>query len=185
MADPTMCEDLRDQLRTVQREAVEDLQERYAKAKTPANSRTLQKARRKLHWHDIKDDRKGSAVELIASFDMLHVIVVAAPVAPKKQERARRLCLEQLSWRLDGIGVSCLFLESRSEGQNQRDRNLVESLRGRQAFPPGLRLEHVHPSDEPMVWVPDQVLGAVGAEERGDRQYVERIGLIDRVPIDL
>lgn len=185
VADPMMCDEPREQLRVIQAQAIEDLRARYAKVKTPANRRSVEKARRKLHWHDILDERKGAAVELIASFDMLHLIVVAAPVTPRKQERARRLCLEQLAWKLDETGVSHLFLESRSEGLNQKDRNLVENLRGRRCFPEGLRLEHVHPSTEPMVWVPDQVLGAVGAEERGDGQYVERIGLIDRVPIQL
>lgn len=140
----------------------------------------------KLHWHalDGDDETKRRSIETIASFGMTHMVVVAAPLQPKKQERARAKCLERLSWELADKGVSCMFLESRSDSENQKDLNLVEKMRGTQSFPRTVRVEIALPTAEPMLWVPDQVLGALGAEERGDSQYVDLLGsFVQRVPI--
>jgi hypothetical protein len=46
-------------------------------------------------------------------------------------------------------------------------------LRGRFVIPPTLRVEHGDPTDDPMLWLPDQVLGATGAALAGERRYTD------------
>ena len=82
----------------------------------------------------------------------------------RKQERARRKCLELLLPLLEAAGVGMLVLESRNEVQNKRDRELVMSAR-RKHLITRIDLSHEPGEGQPMLWVPDQVVGALGAVE--------------------
>jgi hypothetical protein len=104
---------------------------------------------------------------MIAGFDSYHVVVVAAPVDLKRQERARALCLERLAWELDSHGVDMLTLEARPPQLMKKDLRTIDSLRRKQALPKGLRIDHGQPSAEPMLWIADQVLGALGERMSG------------------
>lgn len=106
---------------------------------------------------------------MIGGFDVYHVVIVAAPIEPRRQERARALCLERLAWLLDGQGVQTLTLETRPAQLMRRDLRTINALRGKHALPAGLRVEHAQPDTEPMLWVADQVLGALGEALTGGR----------------
>lgn len=140
----------------------------------------------KLHWRDLDDRLKRRAVEAVASFDVAHLVVVASPLDPKKQERARAACMERLCWELGDMGVSRMVLESRTPSLNKRDRALIVHLRGKKSLPQGLRIDIEMPSGEPMLWVPDQVLGAMGDAETGQDQWMQVLGrAVTRVDICL
>ncbi|WP_136025652.1 MULTISPECIES: hypothetical protein [unclassified Microbacterium] len=123
----------------------------------------------KLHWRNQDRRARDASIATIADFDSYHVIVMAAPVDSRRQERARALCLERLAWQLDGHGVQLLTLEARPLQLMQRDIRTVDALRGKRALPEGLRIDHAQPSEEPMVWIADQVLGALGEKISGGR----------------
>lgn len=123
----------------------------------------------KLHWRDQDVRAKRAAIATIASFDAYHAVVIAAPVDPRRQERARALCLERLAWQLDGHGVQLLTLEARPPQLMRRDLRTIDALRGKHALPAGIRIDHAQPSEEPMVWIADQVLGALGEKMAGGR----------------
>ncbi|WP_372468133.1 hypothetical protein ACCO44_02245 [Microbacterium maritypicum] len=123
----------------------------------------------KLHWRNQDRRARDASIATIADFDAYHVIVIAAPVDSRRQERARALCLERLAWQLDGQGVQLLTLEARPLQLMQRDLRTVDALRGKRALPEGLRIDHAQPSEEPMVWIADQVLGALGEKISGGR----------------
>lgn len=89
VADPAMCDDMRTAMLALPRRGS------------------------KLHWRDLDDRARRATISTIADMDAYHVIVVAAPVDPRRQERARALCLERLAWTLDGHGVQLLTLEAR------------------------------------------------------------------------
>lgn len=114
-------------------------------------------------------------------------MVVATPLNPKKQERARAHCLERLCWRLHELGVTEVFLEQHTESLNRRDRRLIDSLRGKGSIPKGLRIEIQQPSTEPMLWIPDQLLGALGEYRsvQGKGKWYERYGSVELIPISL
>ena len=135
--------------------------------------RTLPYRGPKLHWRELDKRLKRPVVRQIAAMNLSHLIVVAAPLDHKKQERARALCLERLCWELHARGVSRMVLESRTASLNQRDLNLVVQLRGKRSLPADLRVEIEKPSVEPMLWIPDQVVGAMGDAETGESEWIK------------
>lgn len=163
IADPARCEEPRQQLR-----------------------RILPKGARKLHWHAMDPKEKTRATALITSLDAAHLVVVGSPLDHRKQERARAQCLEQLYWRLGELGVTQVFLEQRTKSLNQKDLQLVNVLRIKKAMPARLRVDIAQPSGGPMLWVPDQMLGALGdAQARQGRWLDQYRGAIEQITIAL
>lgn len=126
----------------------------------------------KLHWRDMDARARKLSIDLLGTLDATHIVVVAAPLEPRRQERARAKCMERLFSELSTLGVTSVFLESRTRSLNKRDMRLVDNLRGRMVMPPALRVEIQLPSEEPMLWVPDQVLGAIGDAEAGNAKWL-------------
>jgi hypothetical protein len=119
---------------------------------------------KKLHWRDLGLDAQARSLHVIAGMDLQLFCVSARPMNMRKQERARRKCLELLLPLLEAAGVGMLVLESRNEAQNKRDRELVMSAR-RKHLITRIDLSHEPGEGQPMLWVPDQVVGALGAVE--------------------
>lgn len=116
----------------------------------------------KLHWHDLNTRQRTRVTAAIGGLDALHLVVVASPIDLRREERARAVCLERLGWELARHDVTRLTLEARSRRLMERDVRTVRALRGRRVIPAALRVEHGDPEHEPMLWLPDQVLGAFG-----------------------
>lgn len=127
----------------------------------------VRKPRRRLHWGAEEPADKLKIAAAVGGFDVLNVVVVGSPVDPRKQERARRKCTERLFHRLHELGVTHVFMETRTESLNTRDIRMIAAMRGAQTIPAGLRVDFERPLDEPMLWVPDAVAGAVGAAMKG------------------
>lgn len=147
IADPSCCDPVREDLRSMVRGP-------------------------KLHWRDMDDRAKKLSIGLLGPVDAAHIVVVSTPLDPRRQERARAKCMERLFSELGSLGVSTVFLESRTRSLNDRDMRLVSRLRGSRAMPQSLRVEIQLPSLEPMLWIPDQILGAMGDAETGDDQWL-------------
>ncbi len=132
----------------------------------------------------MKDREKKQVTGLVTWFDMAHMVVVGTPLDHRKQEHARAKCMERLLWELGQMEVSRVFLEQRTQSLNKRDMKLVEHLRGSKAIPKGLRVDIEQPSTEPMLWIPDQVLGAIGDAEVDDSTWLELYnGAVQRIDI--
>lgn len=116
----------------------------------------------KLHWHDLGRRQRQRVGEAVGALDALHLVVIATPMDLRREERARAVCLERLGWELARRDVSLLTLESRASALVARDLRVVEALRGRRVIPKTLRVEHGDPKSEPMLWLPDQLLGMLG-----------------------
>lgn len=128
---------------------------------------------------------RGEAIDLIAGFDTYYAVVIAAPLNVKRQERVRALCLRRLVWDLGEQGITRLSLEARTSSLIKKDMRTIEALRGTGEIAKTLRVEHEQPSGEPMLWVADQVLGAVGATLSGDTRWFEQIAAsVDIVRIE-
>ncbi|MCG2623027.1 hypothetical protein LVY72_14080 [Arthrobacter sp. I2-34] len=137
--------------------------------------RMIHRSGPKLHWRDLDHKAKLQSVETIASLSLDHLVVVATPLDPKRQERARAKCIERLCWEVEDLGGSQVILEARTPSLNARDRNLIPKLRGKSALPVNLRVDWLRGSEDPMLWVADQVLGAYGDAETGDERYMSVI----------
>jgi hypothetical protein len=130
----------------------------------------------KLHWTESSTRYRSAVAERIAGLDAFHVVAVGAPVTPRKQERARAICLRRLAFELNGLGVTQLFMESRQQVLDRRDVQTVQQARF--DLPKGtlLHVEHRRGALEPRLWVADAVAGIVRAHCQGDPAYRELLG---------
>ncbi|GAA1553951.1 hypothetical protein GCM10009789_04260 [Kribbella sancticallisti] len=149
IADPVECDDIRAGLRSL----------------------TVGRAER-LHWAHESPKRRDAIAAFIASIDIAVVTVIGKPVMGPKQERARRCCLERLLYELGHCGVTDVLLESRSAAPDRRDIRLVDSARNKGMVTAGLQVGFGRPKEEPMLWVPDAVAGAVTAAELGEPRWL-------------
>lgn len=162
VADPTACDDYRTQMLP------------------------LRGSGPKLHWRELDRLHRDRVVSVLAEFDTSMVVVVGTTLEMRKQERARALCLERLSWELSQQAVTQLTLEARPQSLMQKDRRTIAGLRSRIAIPASLRIDHGQPSTEPMLWIADQVLGAYGDALAGESRWFDRLqASMEIVPIEL
>lgn len=162
VADPDLCDSVRDGLRSL-----------------------VWKSAGRLHWRDETPARRSKIAEFIGVQDLAHVVVVGAPIDSRRQERARAQCLERLLYELEQLGVSEVWLETRHFALNERDLKLVEALRGKRSVGSGIRVAFARPTDEPMLWVPDAVAGAVNAAHSEEDDSLEGFGEIDVITVNL
>ncbi|MGE9784388.1 MULTISPECIES: hypothetical protein [Janibacter] len=141
----------------------------------------------KLHWHDADDPRRRKIMAAVEGLPAQHVVVIATPTDPRRPERARAKCLERMLHELEGYGVTRLVMETRAPSLNARDLKVIERLRGAKRIPSSVRLEFGLPSEEPLLWLPDQVLGAVGLSDVGEQRWLTEVmsGRVHRVDITL
>ncbi|MBQ9043968.1 MAG: hypothetical protein IJ111_14285 [Eggerthellaceae bacterium] len=127
-------------------------------------------------------DVKEKSLAAICALDFKATLVQTEPVDSAKQERARHKCLTRILPLLESRGVELFVLESRGKALDKRDVKLLDGLKGSRIVST-IRLEHVRGSDEPRLWVADQVLGAYGdARARaGDDRWEP---LADRVSVE-
>lgn len=126
---------------------------------------------RRFHWHDRKPVDRLAAVQAIAQVLTLHIVTIGAPIDPRRQERARRQCLEALLFHLDAAGIEQVWLETRGATADRRDIAAIDRFRARQIIGHAIRVDHAHPSAEPLLWLADAIARAVSAAEGGDPTY--------------
>ncbi|MGL5825832.1 MAG: hypothetical protein ACRCYU_13640 [Nocardioides sp.] len=141
----------------------------------PALRAHLRSPRQRLHWRDEEAKDRVLIAETIAALELAHVVVVAGSLNPKRQERGRRKCLECLLVQL-GDGVGRVWFESRGKALDRRDLEMVTALRTQSVLPERVRVDFARPLDEPMLWIPDAVAGAVAAARKGTGIYRAALG---------
>lgn len=149
ITDESMVEDLRDILRALREKKVV-----------------------RLHWVAESTKRRDLIAHTIAELDLVSVVALGTPVHRQKQERARRCCLECLLYELEGFGVSHALFESRTGAQDRRDLSLVNSARDKALISRRLSVDFARPVQEPMLWLPDAVAGAVTAAQLGEPRWL-------------
>ncbi|NYJ76506.1 hypothetical protein [Allobranchiibius huperziae] len=140
----------------------------------------------KLHWRDQTDQERDASIKVVASLELAHVAVVSGPLDGRRQERARAKTLETLAWELNRRSVTSLTLEKRTPSQARRDELLVAQMRGSKVITTDLRVSFARGSEEPLLWIADQVLGAMGEAAVGNLRWSERLeGFIQRIDVEL
>lgn len=119
------------------------------------------------------------AAKALADLESLN-IVIAAPVPPRRQERARVECLEHLVPELRSFEVDTLYLEACQPSLNKRDERTVARIR-QHYLPKGarFRVTHVRGADAVELWNADVVAGVCRAAHEG-RPELREI-LADRI----
>ena len=121
----------------------------------------LPKGASKLHWRDLGVKAQRESLSRIAGLEPESTIVVASPIDPRKQERARRKVLEILLPLLEGRGIAKLIMESRFPSADEKDAALYRSMRKKGLVSAiDIYIDFTNPAIEHRLWVPDQILGA-------------------------
>lgn len=128
----------------------------------------------KLHWRDMGDKKRMESVNAISAFEAMHIVIAAVRITGCKPERARRKCLEHLLPILEQEGIERFVLESRSHNEDDKDIRCWQSMRSKGMIET-IRIVHAKGSSNPMLWIPDQVLGAYGDVLAGGTMYAEFI----------
>ena len=115
----------------------------------------------KLHWRDMPHRLQKQSLEIIAELEIESVVAVGRPLDGRRQERARRKCLEALLGILNARGTQSLVLESRDSALDHRDLDFVKHARAAHRIGT-CTVGHADGKSLPELWLPDQVVGAMG-----------------------
>ena len=129
----------------------------------------------KLHWREMGRSAQALSLQVIAGANAVTVVIIAAPVNPRKQERARRKCMEALLPILEKDGIDELIMESRNDVLDARDREMVSAMKAKGLLN-SIMVNHRRGETDPRLWFPDLVLGAYGdifSESDCPKQWVE------------
>lgn len=140
----------------------------------------------RFHWRDQGGPGRLVAAELVSGLASLHVVVVGAPLDPRRQERARRKCLGELLLRLQSAGVRQVWLEARNPIADRRDITAVDAFRTQRLIHERLRVNHGYPGHEELLWIADIVAGAMSAAEAGNPRYrvlLKRVLTVHRIDL--
>lgn len=130
----------------------------------------------KLHWYSNMAKARHASIELIATLPLMHWAVVTHPSEDEPPERTRRKCIGRLFWELASLEmVGQVLMESRGPADDRRDMRMIDTLKSARAIPGSMRVDHQPGRDEPLLWLPDAVCGAVGAHVDGDDSWVEML----------
>ncbi|EME51438.1 hypothetical protein [Amycolatopsis decaplanina] len=130
----------------------------------------------KLHWNVLTDGQKRAVVKQVADFEELHLVAVGTPVPARRQERGRSLCMQRLVMELHALDVCLLVAEGRTTQLDARDVRTVQQSRFSLPQGSAFRVRHVRGADEPLLWIPDIVAGAVRARRQGIPVYADQLG---------
>lgn len=123
---------------------------------------------RRFHWRTEQDAERRAMLALLAELPAGSLrAYVAAPCPPRRAERCRRKCLEQLL--VDDPATRSLVIESREPHNDAKDRSFIAAMIRAGACPAGLEYRHSRPHDEPLLWLADAVAGIVSAAASSER----------------
>ncbi|WP_394163559.1 hypothetical protein [Galactobacter valiniphilus] len=122
----------------------------------------------RMEWHtnqDLREDpaRAAALINTINSSGVFNIITVRVPVQESGENAARNAALARLAHEVtQGAGAPRLlvadhFNETKEPGRARKDRNLIGALRHNGLVPDGTTMQHGHPGEEQLLWVPDLV----------------------------
>jgi len=118
-------------------------------------------------WH-FRDERPSSRRKFLAEVAELHELEVVAVAfccptpSQRKSEQARVRCIWNLVAELRDRGVQTAVFESRQEHNDRKDRREIMGAQRDGVAAADLVYRHGRPKEEPLLWLPDAIAGAVG-----------------------
>lgn len=122
---------------------------------------------RRWHWREEGAGSRRRFTALVAEFaapGVEAVVCCQVTASQRKGEQARVRCLWELLAVLRHGQVGTAVFESRQEHNDRKDRREVISAQQAGVAAKGLIYRHGRPREEPMLWVADAIVGAVGME---------------------
>lgn len=115
---------------------------------------------RKLHFKKESPRRRRQLLVALTAMRLDVTVYECQSRQGRDQEDARRLCLEQAIRRLqDGVDEFLVLIESR----DALDRLDGITIRAARREKPPLSFEHLAPTEDPLLWLPDSFAWPVGA----------------------
>ena len=126
-----------------------------------------------IHWYE---EHPNSRAKLVAAITELPVRALVAIdfYEHRKDERARRRCLEALWNALVEHGVASGEISSRCPSQDKLDLELLQHLR-RRSLSRALRMDWTRYADEPLLWAGDVFASAIGWSFDGDSMHADAL----------
>ncbi len=124
----------------------------------------------KFHWKVEPERRRKSFLAIVAAMDFEAIVIIDTSVSQHHQERQRRKALELLYAQLEALDVTDVTLEGRTATQDRLDINHIAGLKSAGVFT-RVRLTHMRGGDEPLLWIPDALLGVTNANRGGNDTY--------------
>lgn len=130
----------------------------------------------RFHWYAERHKDRLTLLYALPELGVTSTVVYQTPSLARKQEQARARCLAVGLHELAAAGAVRLLLEHRQERLSQRDERTIAAVRRDGSVSPAVPFAFARPGDEPLLWLPDAIAGAVGAElGEGDSTYAERL----------
>lgn len=130
---------------------------------------------KRFHWNDAGEKQRSRMLETIHALEPAIMAYACQPL-PKRQDRARALCVGSLVWDLRHLEVSHVVFESRQDHNDRKDANTIERARRAQTASPELTYAFSRPRDEPLLWVADALAGSISAQiAEGNSAYIEQL----------
>jgi hypothetical protein len=115
---------------------------------------------RRLHWRaETRKQQRLIADTLAKAEGVRRLVDAGAPLDPKSGACASHL-YGATHHELKDRRVSHVSVERRHTRVNTQDK--LNALRASGVLDDSMRGEFVHPDDDPMLWIPDDVTGAIG-----------------------
>lgn len=131
----------------------------------------------RFHWRQEGERGRVAMLEAMAELGVAAFVTWDYPIGNKRQEQARRRCLTTLLDDLRHEGVDKLVIERRHQALDNADRQTILDARHAGLAPPDLEYHFAAPHEEPLLWVPDAIAGAVGMHLAGNSTYYHRLHL--------
>jgi hypothetical protein len=135
-------------------------------------------ANRRVHFTNESPGRRREILQLIASLPVRSFVVLCRRTHGVRETDARSMCLQTVVAELQRDRVGRLVIESR-----QDDREDVTSIERVRSAEPRLVFEHRRAKEEPLLWIADAIVWAVGSGGEW-RELVEPVfnGVIETDP---
>lgn len=129
----------------------------------------------RFHWRQERERGRLAMLDVMAGLGVAAFVTWDYPIGQKRQEEARRRCLTTLLDDLRREGVDELVIERRHQALDNADRQTILDARHSGLAPADLLYRFAAPHDEPLLWMPDAIAGAVGMHLAGNSTYYHRL----------
>jgi hypothetical protein len=117
----------------------------------------------RFHWRNESELQRRVMLERVANLPAKVLAYACRPV-PRRQDRARALCIDRMLWDFAELGVTKVTFESREEHNDRKDAFTIRNAQRAKRAPATLQYSFARPLEEPLLWLPDALAGAVIAD---------------------
>ena len=131
----------------------------------------------RFHWRNESEARRFKMLECMRAQDIEGRVYVRESITPRRQARARALCMNALLWDLRQATVAELVFESRQAHGDGADRRTIIAAQRAGRASPELVYRFDRAIDEPLLWMADALAGAASAQVAdGADYYLDLLG---------